>query len=475
LNKTQRLTLESLGAFLELSLGLSAWKEIQGSKWALRINPSSGNLHPTEAYIVLPEITETLSAGVYHYNPYLHKIEKRASVKNQNWDKITEHFKSEGFIVGLSSIYWREAWKYGERAFRYCQHDMGHAIAALSFSANLLGWKVTSLNSLQDEVIETIIGFDKTKWHDLEQECGEIVFYVHPSDKTLLPRGIPEEIIEDFRSLTFEGTPNQLSKDHVEWEIIEIVNKLTRKPSTGQKSFNLMSKNFMEQEILGIEAAKIIRQRRSAIDFDGKTSITKKQFYSMLDKTLPRNDCAPYDTEVVEENIDLLIFVHKVDGLDKGLYFFNRNPNHLNEFKRKTNPEFNWQKIETDFPLYFIKAGDFQRIAEMVSCGQSIAGSSAFSLGMLAWFKKPIEKQPFLYKHLFWESGMIGQILYLEAEAHGLRSTGIGCFFDDEVHKVIGLKDNAFQSLYHFTVGGPIEDSRLTTYPPYFHLKKEKI
>ena len=62
---------------------------------------------------------------------------------------------------------------------------------------------------------------------------------------------------------------------------------------------------------------------------------------------------------------------------------------------------------------------------------------------------------------------MIGQILYLEAEAAGIRSTGIGCFFDDPVHDLFGFKDGTYQSLYHFTVGGPVEDTRLTTLPPY--------
>src|SRR5450631_2573331 len=44
------LTLEALGLFFELSLGLSARKQIADSSWYLRINPSSGNLHPTESY-----------------------------------------------------------------------------------------------------------------------------------------------------------------------------------------------------------------------------------------------------------------------------------------------------------------------------------------------------------------------------------------------------------------------------------------
>ena len=68
---------------------------------------------------------------------------------------------------------------------------------------------------------------------------------------------------------------------------------------------------------------------------------------------------------------------------------------------------------------------------------------------------------------------MIGQVLYLEAEAHGFRGTGIGCFLDDAVHEIMGFKDNHYQSLYHFTVGKPIDDPRLTTYPPYFHLRQD--
>jgi hypothetical protein len=62
---------------------------------------------------------------------------------------------------------------------------------------------------------------------------------------------------------------------------------------------------------------------------------------------------------------------------------------------------------------------------------------------------------------------MVGQILYLEAEVAGVRGTGIGAYFDDEVHQVLGLGGHAFQSLYHFTVGGPVEDPRLSTLPPY--------
>ena len=91
---------------------------------------------------------------------------------------------------------------------------------------------------------------------------------------------------------------------------------------------------------------------------------------------------------------------------------------------------------------------------------------------MIARFTASITDDPYRYRHLFWETGMIGQVLYLEAEAHGVRGTGIGCFFDDAVHEILGFNDAQYQSLYHFTIGRPIEDPRLTTYPAYHHLSR---
>ena len=101
--------------------------------------------------------------------------------------------------------------------------------------------------------------------------------------------------------------------------------------------------------------------------------------------------------------------------------------------------------------------------------GESFVIPSCRGLGMIAEFAEPIRQHgAWFYRNLFWEAGMIGQVLYLEAEAAGVRSTGIGCYFDDPVHEALGLADNQFQSLYHFTVGVPVEDHRLQTWPPYF-------
>ena len=88
-------------------------------------------------------------------------------------------------------------------------------------------------------------------------------------------------------------------------------------------------------------------------------------------------------------------------------------------------------------------------------------------MGLLAEFDAPLSESPWHYRQLYWEAGLIGQALYLEAEALGLRGTGIGCYFDDAFHQLLGLTDKTFQSLYHFTVGTPLTDARILSLPPY--------
>jgi nitroreductase len=160
-----------------------------------------------------------------------------------------------------------------------------------------------------------------------------------------------------------------------------------------------------------------------------------------------------------------------VDGLPEGLYFLVRNKNHLSDLKSKLKKDFVWTKPNTcpeNMDLYLLQEGDFQGMATSVSCGQEIAGKGCFSLGMISAFENATTNfGPWMYPRLYWECGAIGQMLYLQSEVSGIRSTGIGCFFDDPVREIFGIEDRSYQSLYHFTVGGPVEDARLTTLPAY--------
>jgi hypothetical protein len=224
-------------------------------------------------------------------------------------------------------------------------------------------------------------------------------------------------------------------------------------------------------------AGQIIHQRRSLLACDGRTSIPAERFYRMLARVMPRVELdvarrpMPWDAIPWEPAIHFGLFVHRVEGIEPGLYALARDPRKLEKLKRSMHAHFAWEAppgCPQDLPLYLVERGDARSLATQVSCRQGIAGEGAFSLGMLAEYEASLVAHgASFYRRLFWEAGAIGQVLYLEAEASGVRSTGIGCFFDDPVHQVFGFSDLAFQSLYHFTVGGPVDDPRLTTLPAY--------
>jgi len=234
----------------------------------------------------------------------------------------------------------------------------------------------------------------------------------------------------------------------------------------------------------GVPAGRIIRQRRSLLACDGKTSIPAGRFYQMLARVMPRVELEvarrpmPWDAIPWEPAIHFVLFVHRVEGIEPGLYALARDPGKVAKLKAGMHAQFAWEAppgCPEDLPLYLLERGDARQLATQLSCRQEIAGEGAFSLGMIAEYQASLLAHgPSFYRRLFWEAGAIGQVLYLEAEAAGVRSTGIGCFFDDPVHQTFGFKDLAFQSLYHFTVGGAVDDPRLTTLPAYGRTAKAR-
>ncbi|CAA7024428.1 unnamed protein product [Microthlaspi erraticum] len=484
------ISLSTISQLFYHSLALSAWKTIGTSTWPLRVNPSSGNLHPTEAYLIAPLIDSLSdSAFVAHYAPKEHSLEVRAHIPPTFFPKF---FPENSFLIGVSSIFWREAWKYGERAFRYCNHDVGHAIAALSLAAAELGWDLKLLDGLGAEDLKKLMGLNVSSVPEVESEHPDCLLLVFPDgtrDINIDYHGLCSAISSEFSTLEWKGKANALSKEHRRWDIIYTTAQAVEKPPplVSSSSFSIDA-SFRSSGVFSqssydkkLTVREVVRSRRSAVDMDGVTFIDKSLFYQMLMHCLPSGGgsetqkrqlalpfrALPWDAAEVH----LAIFVHRVSGLPKGLYFLVRNEDHLSDLKRSTRSDFEWERPDgcpDDLPLYKLVQGDCKKLAKGLSCHQDIAGDGCFSLGMVARFDTALrEKGSWMYPRLFWETGVIGQVLYLEAHAMGISATGIGCYFDDPVHEVLGFKDSSFQSLYHFTVGGPVLDKRIMTLPAY--------
>ncbi|XP_073151709.1 uncharacterized protein [Henckelia pumila] len=498
LPKPEPISKSSISQLFYNSLALSAWKTTGFSTWSLRVNPSSGNLHPTEAYIISPPVDALFDHSfVAHYAPKEHSLEFRAQIPS---DFFAEFFPQDSFLIGFSSIFWREAWKYGERAFRYCNHDIGHAAAAVSVAAAGLGWDTRILDGLGCEELKKLMGL--TNFADFSIPSSSVrgkmpaIEFEHPDCVLLVfPSGGGEFEVDyeklsialsRFANLEWKGKPNTLSEEHLCWDIIYRTAKATEKAlitckghvSKPVRSSRTISENLYQRFSL----SEVVRKRRSAVDMDGVTSMARETFYQILLHCMPsglgagglkqRKQLAfPFRVLPWDSEVHAVLFVHRVVGLPNGLYFLVRNEDHLDEIRTVSRSEFSWVKPDgcpDDLPLYELVQGDCKELSRRLSCHQDIASDGCFSLGMVARLEPNLhDNGAWMYPRLFWETGVLGQVLYLEAHAVGVSATGIGCFFDDPVHEILGLKGLKYQSLYHFTVGSPVLDKRIMSLPAY--------
>lgn len=459
------LTIATVGALLELSLGLAAWKEYGPDKWALRCNPSSGNLHPTEAYVISHSVPG-LDDGLYHYVSRDHALEQRCA------SPAADGAASPRLWVGLSSIHWREAWKYGERAFRYCQLDLGHAIGAIRYAAAALGWSARVVPGLQRAPLTALMGVDRTEdFAGIERASAE------KEDADLLiaidARPGAGEAVEAPKAWTPEttrwtGRANVLDRHPMyRWPVINQVSVATQECGASEPSAPLSYPPFRQTS--DRNAAELILGRRSAQRFDRTFTMSADVFFHLLDSVLAR-PMPPFDVWDFAPRTHLVLFVHRVDGLAPGLYALARHPGITQTLRDRMSADFAWQTPDNapaHLPLFRLLPGDFRAPAKTACCHQAIAGESCFAMSMLSEFEALVKADPWRYRQLHWEAGLVGQVLYLEAEATGLRATGIGCYFDDAMHDLLGLKDARFQALYHFTVGNPLTDERISTLPAY--------
>lgn len=471
----------SLGQLLQDSLGLSAWKEASGNRWALRVNPSSGNLHPTEGYLICGSQGGLHDRpAIYHYAPLTHCLELRAELSFAAWRSITTQLPEHAALVGLTSIHWRESWKYGERAFRYCQHDVGHAIACIAVAAAALGWEARLLEGVTDDALAALLGVRSQAGVEAEHaDCLLALFPQDPASGALMQQSfvLDADLVSELSTAAWMGQANTLSHDHHDWPAIDAVARATYKhvaPDARFWSADAYPNDSLEIGDSPILLRDMIHKRRSAVALDGRTGITRDAFYQILLKTMPGACQLPFTTLPWRPCVDLLLFVHRVGDLPPGLYGLVRDPARKETLKAAMDPSFTWSRPEgcpSSLPLYLLSEGDARRAAQQTSCDQAIAADGAFAVALLAEYRSALEAfGPWFYRRLFWETGVVGQVLYLEAEASGIRGTGIGCFFDDLTHRLFGLDGDRFQVLYHFTMGGPVDDPRLQTHPPYQHL-----
>ncbi|HYD41327.1 MAG TPA: SagB/ThcOx family dehydrogenase [Anaeromyxobacter sp.] len=474
----------SLSRLLLDSLALSAWKEGGGDRWSLRVNPSSGNLHPTEVYLAggpFPGLTE--GPAVLHYAPHEHGLERLAALPGEVWPGIAAGLPPRALLAGITQIHWREAWKYGERGWRYSLLDAGHAVAALSVAAAALGWRARLAEGWTDRAVARLVGADRQSGPEAER--AEALLALWPGTAAW-----PRDAERGFRLgvAAFEalgrteraGVPNRLSAEHRSWPAMDAAARAAERAEPPGDAFwspeeppDVPASRATDR---GHSARALFRQRRTALDYERSARIPSDALFALLRAAMPAVNRAIFDPLPWRPAVHLALFVHRVDGLAPGVYLLPRDAAAVPELRGALGAgEGRWIAVEgapPEVPLLRLAGGDLRDELEAASCDQEIAADGVLTAAMLARFEPPLRTHgAWMYRRLHLEAGAVGHALYLEAEAAGLRGTAMGCFLDDETHALLGLEGRTFQALYHFAVGRPVEDPRLRTVEPYAHLR----
>jgi len=417
-----------LSQLLFYSAAISASKRVPstGYRYALRANPSSGNLHPTEFHFLARGLKEWPD-GLYHYRSSAHMAEQRALGDLEM--KLTG--SSAPIVFVLTSIAWREAWKYRDRAYRYCLHDIGHAWQALSLAIRAIGCDSFATGHFPDEEVAQFCRLHEDEWPMLIVEVRGASIPVREPDAR--------------ETVWYGGHANQLSKETIVYPSIDGIHNATKLSNRACRSISAAEpaptgsgEITLPPPASSIRSfGEVARTRRSALDFQGGTqSMSLTQLSAILAAT-----ARPLLADFASARfIQLYLYVHRVDGLQPGVYR-------------------HWPERGG---LERIRSGDQRVAAAGLSLGQDLAGNACVAFSMIGYLAHAASAHGDRgYRYVHFEAGAIGHRLYLAAEALGLGATGIGAFYDAEVNRYLELTPVQGQVVYHFAIGYPVPDPRL--------------
>jgi len=471
-----------LAQVLQEAFGLTAWRGQGGGQWALRANASSGALQPCEAYVLASEdaVPEWNGGGaLFHYNPFWHALEVLCELPASLWASIEGQLPCGSALIAVTTIYWRNAWKYGDPGFRYTHQDVGHYIGALGFACAAEGARVALLEGLADDDIACLLGLRPGAPADDEQPQALLA---------VAPAGAGEIDARGFRApwplpVPFRNragcalrTGSHLSRANIQGH------RACHKAFPLPPASPLWRSEPLRRPPVPCgnpeELQHCIRIRRSVRDYKVGRPLPLAHLWSVLRMTLPSSapfDALPFSKPLVPM---LLVFIHRVEGLAPGLYALCRDPSARPGWLRECAPQYEWQVVEAakaaEIPLFRLQAPrDTRSMAESLSCGQDWAANGCAAFAILSEYAPLLrEAGSWLYRRSHWEAGMIGQALYLGAESVGCGGTAMGCFFGPWTHKLLGIDGERLQDLEHFAFGHPLERERSRPTRPYAHLAR---
>jgi len=398
-------SLSLLADLLFLAYGFSARVEHGSETFLYRSAPSAGALYPTEIYLAAQGI-EGLEAGLYHYSILDFALERLASGRPPGQVPVP--------ALVLTGLFFRSAWKYRDRALRYCLLDAGHLAENLVLVSRVLGCSGDFLSDFDDQALNAFLGLDP----DREAALG--LFRLKPGNSfskneetapTKRPQSqdlAPREQVFDLVSAAVRLTSGPLTENPgEEWPRPQ--GDLVSLPASDWRGFE------------GPTLVQALQSRRSRRNFRPQR-VTLQETARILDLVVSMD---------LGRLVNLGLVTNGVQGLADGFYGLQPEPRAL--IRRRggfLGPALAEAALDQEWVgranLILVLTSPLEHLEKTM-------GPRALRLAYLA-------------------AGRLGQRAYLAAETLGWGCCGVGAFFDEEVHRLLHLPPGE-EVLYLISLG----------------------
>lgn len=155
------VTLHELSILLRYSCGITGRLD---EKRFRRAQPSGGARFPIEVYPLILTSTAELPAGVYHYNVKDHALDvlwQREFSETDVGALFTYPWVARAAcVLVLTSVFWRNQNKYGQRGYRYILIEAGHIGQGMYLATEALGLTCCAMGGIVDEAMEKLLDLD---------------------------------------------------------------------------------------------------------------------------------------------------------------------------------------------------------------------------------------------------------------------------------------------------------------------------
>ena len=438
------LDIRKLATLLFFSGGITRKIRSPGGHFHFRAASSAGALYPIEFYVVCDDIPG-LEAGVYHFNPGEFVLKRLRQGEYRFELAAAAGGRSEIAVapasIIMTAIFWRSAWKYQARSYRYCFWDAGTILANLLATTYASSIKSSIICGFLDSRVNNLLGIDgkhegslciiplDASNHSPSQPSAQAI---DPINHEVSQLSRKEVEYDEIRRLHFASSIVKL-EELTSWPASEVMGKTGVEAQATSFLLKPMGENQWPPASLG----QVILRRGSSRKFS-QEPLTFPQLSSILyysTQGIP----ADYLVESKDSLLDIFLIINAVDELPSGAFYYSGSERNLE----------------------LMKKGSFRPWAGYLCLEQDLAADASAVVFFMSDLHKVLKRFGNRgYRAAQLEAGIVGGKMYLCAYALNLGATGL-TFFDDDVTEFFAPRSEGLTPMFVVALGIPAKTRRL--------------